>query len=413
MLKKLMIFTMVILKQLINILMVTGLIYVVYAGLGTRAVTEPIAAAPQRQTTTTPSANPTSVAPIIVTPTPTPQNIVTVAAQAARATAVATAIGTYTPVPFNWVIPIVITPPLPTTLPANTATATFQAAEATASAFVNGTPTPAPINVWTATPTPFMKPVVGQVATPYVPPPPTATLLPIPSGLVGKILFLSNRSGGPQPLAQPLVYAIDPDGSNLAVLNDDSFYRTALARDAYSADQRYFALVADIRRYFAGKRASGYDLASAIFFYDDQYQVAEQVTIFGIGGAWDPAWSPTREQFALVSDESQHAEIWVINRDGSGLQKLTETNEAAFASQIGKHTFVSDDAHGHPSWSPDGTQLVYWSNQTGRRQLWVMDADGGNAYTLSSTQDDDWDPVWIKYSDPVHKPTPILQIDGK
>jgi TolB protein len=53
----------------------------------------------------------------------------------------------------------------------------------------------------------------------------------------------------------------------------------------------------------------------------------------------------------------------------------------------------------HPSWSPDGTQIVFWSNRTGHQQIWVMDADGGNLYSLSRTGFNDWDPVWIKYPD--------------
>ena len=32
-------------------------------------------------------------------------------------------------------------------------------------------------------------------------------------------------------------------------------------------------------------------------------------------------------------------------------------------------------------------------------QIWVMDADGNNLYSLSKTSFDDWDPVWIKYPD--------------
>jgi hypothetical protein len=28
-----------------------------------------------------------------------------------------------------------------------------------------------------------------------------------------------------------------------------------------------------------------------------------------------------------------------------------------------------------------------------------MDADGGNLHSLSRTEFNDWDPVWIKYSD--------------
>jgi hypothetical protein len=40
---------------------------------------------------------------------------------------------------------------------------------------------------------------------------------------------------------------------------------------------------------------------------------------------------------------------------------------------------------------------VFWSNRTGNQQIWVMDADGTNLYSLSRTGFNDYDPVWIKY----------------
>lgn len=352
-----------------------------------RTVTPNIPAAASTLTPTPPS-----MMLVIVTQTPTPKNAITAAAHAATATAVATAIGTYTPVPWNWVAPIVIIPEPPIPLPANAATAAFQVAEATALAFVNGTPTPWPFNVWTATPTPFMRPVVGEVATPWLPPPPTPTPLPIPRQLVGKIVFLSNRSGGPQPLAEPLAYVIDPDGGNLAVLTDYTFYNTALVRDTYSADQQY--------RAFA-KESSG---VPAIFYFDYHDNLVRPITFFGFdtGGAWEPAWSPMQEQIAFVSDVTQHEEIWVANRDGSGTRQVTQVDEAENARESGKDGFVPE-ANGHPSWSPDGSQIVFWSTRTGRQQIWVMNADGSNAHLLSPSQFDDWDPIWVKYTDPARE----------
>jgi hypothetical protein len=376
-----------------------------------------MAASPDSQLTTrmnpaaTHTATPRStlVALVVVTETPTPQNMITAAAEAARATVVATAIGTYTPMPWNWVVPIVVEPDTPTPIPANAATAAFQVAVATAAAFVNGTPTPVPINVWTVTPTPFLMPVAGEVATPWIPPTPTPLPLPIPPALVGKIMFLSDRSGGPEPLPEPLVYVIDPDGSNLAVLNDDAFYQTAKARDSYSADQQYRTFTQLITHYFTDSSGrTTIEIVQAVFMYSYQYKVDQQITFFGTGEAWNPVWSPTKPQIAFVSDESDHAEIWTVNSDGSNPLQITKTDEALFASQLGKDTLPPgeelDEEHGHPSWSPDGTQIVFWSSLHGHRQIWVMNADGSNAYSLSTTGYDDWDPVWVKHTDPARMP---------
>ncbi|MCW5852972.1 MAG: hypothetical protein KIT87_23085, partial [Anaerolineae bacterium] len=87
---------------------------------------------------------------IIITSTPTPENVVTQAAQAATATYQAMMEGTPTRLPRNWVTPIIV---VPTETPANAATAEWHIEMATAQAYF-GTPTLYPPNVWTATPIP-------------------------------------------------------------------------------------------------------------------------------------------------------------------------------------------------------------------------------------------------------------------
>jgi Tol biopolymer transport system component len=205
---------------------------------------------------------------------------------------------------------------------------------------------------------------------------------------VGKIAFLSNRSGGPDPLDKPLIYLIDPDGSNLAVMTGQAIYEAALDREPFSADQRFRVFVKDALR-FDNKQVP------ALYVYDALYRAEAQITHFGAGAAWDPVWSPTAEQIAFISNDSRDDEIWVIHRDGTNAQQLTDSNEVYNSREIGKDTFVPE-INGHPSWSPDGSQIVFWSNRTGHRQIWVMNADGSHLYTLSTTSYDDWNPIWIK-----------------
>ncbi len=60
-------------------------------------------------------------------------------------------------------------------------------------------------------------------------------------------------------------------------------------------------------------------------------------------------------------------------------------------------TFNAWEWDKHPSWSPDGSQIVFYSNRdTGRRQLWIMAADGAGQRNLSSNEYNDWDPVWVR-----------------
>ncbi len=339
---------------------------------------------------------------VIVTSTPTAENVLTVVPLAAAATQVAAVIGTYTPVPANWVTPIIYTPSPP---PGNTATAVYQAALATAEVLAYGPPTATPPNMWTATPTPIFVLLNGELPTPRPTPTATATPSRLPVELVGKIAFVSNR--GLAEDEEPLVYVINPDGSGLALLSDRWPYELAQARDAYSADLRFRAFTKDAIRYrnvTVGEETQGVrNDAPAVFWYDAFYNVEEQLTHFGQGIAYGGVWSPAAEQIAFVSNDSGDDEIWVANRDGSNLRQLTQSNVEYNATHIGKDDFIPE-VNKHPSWSPDGSQIVFWSNRTGNRQIWVMNADGSNLYSLSRTGYDDWDPVWIKYTDPPPNP---------
>lgn len=58
-----------------------------------------------------------------------------------------------------------------------------------------------------------------------------------------------------------------------------------------------------------------------------------------------PRWSPDGNRIAFSSRRSGNYELWMINRDGSGLQQLTRDN-------------ASPGAHYSP-WSPDGKRIAY------------------------------------------------------
>ena len=58
-----------------------------------------------------------------------------------------------------------------------------------------------------------------------------------------------------------------------------------------------------------------------------------------------PRWSPDGKRIAFSSRRTGNYELWVINRDGSGLQQLTSGHD-------------SPGAHYSP-WSPDGNRIAY------------------------------------------------------
>ena len=57
-----------------------------------------------------------------------------------------------------------------------------------------------------------------------------------------------------------------------------------------------------------------------------------------------------------MANETGNDEIWIVEKDSPSPIQLT------------KNTWEWDH---HPSWSPDGSQIVFSSNRAGNRQIWV------------------------------------------
>jgi Tol biopolymer transport system component len=89
-----------------------------------------------------------------------------------------------------------------------------------------------------------------------------------------------------------------------------------------------------------------------------------------------PAWSPNGTKIAFIRGDSVH----VMDADGKNIKRLTQTG------------LVSSD----PSWSPDGMQITFAAITDGTdRDIYVMDASGGNATDITSNNStDDFEPAW-------------------
>jgi hypothetical protein len=316
-----------------------------------------------------------AVTPVVIMPTPMPENVLTAAVQMLAVTAEAARVGTPTLLPFNAVV-ATVTPGLvvatSTPRPLNAATARVIAAYATAAAITTGTPTRSP-RIVTPTPPP---PTPLLVYLDSLPPQATPTATPgtvIPRALEGKILFRSDRDG------EQRLFAVDPTSGRIAYLTQEWPYVLARNAEARSSDGRY-TLAVQNRQEEVPEVAEPLWVAKTLIRDNEFKTVRDLVSLKGWN--YDPAWSPAVDRVAFVGTEPGNDEIYVVDADGGNLRRLTSN---------------SWEWDKHPSWSPDGSQIVFWSNrETGRRQLWVMDADGANQRRLLSSVSNDWDPVWVK-----------------
>ena len=89
------------------------------------------------------------------------------------------------------------------------------------------------------------------------------------------------------------------------------------------------------------------------------------------------AQSPTG-RIAFNSYRDGNSEIYVINADGSGLQRLTS----------------NDDKDTCPAWSPDGTMIAFVSDRDRNHEIYVMRADGSDQRRLTDTPGSEFHPDW-------------------
>jgi TolB protein len=101
-------------------------------------------------------------------------------------------------------------------------------------------------------------------------------------------------------------------------------------------------------------------------------------------GAESPDWSPDGAKIAyMVYDRQFPYDVWVMNADGSDQKRLTH-------GPLGGS---------YPAWSPDGSQIAYstWfypQEEYGPAQIYVMNADGSNPRRVTNGSANDLFPTW-------------------
>ena len=83
-------------------------------------------------------------------------------------------------------------------------------------------------------------------------------------------------------------------------------------------------------------------------------------------------------KIAFVSNRDGNPEIYLMNADGTDVERLTD----------------NPGFDGAPAWSPDGTKIVFASSRDGNSDIYIMDADGSNEVRLTTHEADDGGPSW-------------------
>lgn len=144
---------------------------------------------------------------------------------------------------------------------------------------------------------------------------------------------------------------------------------------------------------------------------------------YGVDGS--PSFSPDGKHITFVSNRSGNPQVYVMDLDRKEARRITKLNWTdtpqwspsgewiVFAGRAAANhpidIFIVDITGGQlrqltadsgsnedPTWSPDGRFIAFTTTRAGKRQIYVMDADGSAPHLIANIRGNSFTPNWSK-----------------
>jgi Tol biopolymer transport system component len=161
-----------------------------------------------------------------------------------------------------------------------------------------------------------------------------------------KVLYSANGDG------DWAAYSMDPDGSNVRKIPNTEGFDDA----AWTNDNQIIC--------YTGQPETG---GRGLFTLNTNGTGRVRLPTGSDNDAYS-TWSPIISRLTFESGRDGNSEIYVMNSDGSGLIRLTE----------------NPNLDEWPSLSRDGTKIAYASGIEGDKDIWIVNSDGSNRMQVTS-----------------------------
>lgn len=195
------------------------------------------------------------------------------------------------------------------------------------------------------------------------------------------------------PIGEDVWYgAFSPDGNHIAyiVLNDNGKGKIRIMDSDYSNPQNITGNFGQLRRLSWSRDSRRIAFGGFLSGSGDKIYIVNKdgtgtSVLFNFNHAcYSPAWSPTEDKIAFKSfaqiGDTYYSQIFTYNVSTHEIKQIT----------------FDEMLHHSPSWSPDGTKLVFSAQLPGSnpKTIYMMDADGNNIEKLTDDSAEDFSPCW-------------------